>query len=146
MVKMSQQGDISPDASSSSGQVLGQQLNILDILKYLLSGWTWFLLSIAVFVAIAWYRYSITQKTYSGSTTVIFKDVKAAASEARLDRLTGSYRAGNVTNEILELKSNKLMRDAVTRLGADVSYIVMDYLREEELYMLPLISGQCHKT
>ena len=131
MVRMSEQQDLSPDKSLASK---GFNINPLDILKYLLSNWYWFLLSVAIFVGIAWYRYSTMQKTYSCSASVMFKDTKAAAAEARLDRLTGYGAKANVSNEILQLRSGKLMQDAVKRLGADVSYVVMDYLREEELY------------
>ncbi|MDO4186056.1 MAG: polysaccharide biosynthesis tyrosine autokinase [Bacteroidales bacterium] len=131
MVKMSQQNDMSPDKSLSA---TGMDINPLDILKYLLANWYWFVLSVLVFGGIAWYRYSTMQKTYSASASVMFKDTKAAAAEARLDRLTGYNNKANVSNEILELRSGKLMQDALKRLGGDVSYVVMDYLREEELY------------
>ena len=130
MVKMSQQNDMSPDKSLSA---TGIDINPIDIIKYLLSNWYWFILSIAIFGGIAWYRYSTMQKTYSASASVMFKDTKAAAQEARLDRLVGYNSKANVSNEILQLRSSKLMQDALKRLGADVSYTIMDYLREEEL-------------
>ncbi|MBQ9499530.1 MAG: chromosome partitioning protein ParA, partial [Bacteroidaceae bacterium] len=128
---MSQQNDMSPDKSLSA---TGIDINPIDILKYLLSNWYWFILSIAIFGGIAWYRYSTMQKTYSAHASVMFKDTKAAAQEARLDRLVGYNSKANVSNEILQLRSSKLMQDALKRLGADVSYSVMDYIREEELY------------
>ena len=128
---MSQQNDMSPDKSLSA---TGIDINPIDVLKYLLSNWYWFVLSIAIFAGIAWYRYSTMQKTYSASASVMFKDTKAAAQEARLDRLIGYNNKANVSNEILQLRSSKLMQDALKRLGADVSYTIMDYLREDELY------------
>lgn len=112
-------------------------INPLDVFKFLLSNWYWYLLSVGIFVCIGWYIYSTTQKMYSCSASVIFKDTQSAAAEARLDRLTGGYYYygnNNVSNEILQLRSNKLMQDVIKRLGAEVSYVVMDKLRKEELY------------
>ena len=131
MVKMSEQRDLSPDKSLASK---GFNINPIDIIKYFIFNWYWFVLCIIIFGGIAWYRYSTMQKVYSCSASIMFKDTKAAATEARLDRLTGYGAKANVSNEILQMRSNKLMQDAVKRLGAEVSYVVMDYLREEELY------------
>lgn len=116
---------------------VSSSINPLDIFKFLLSNWYWYLLSILICVTVGWYVFATTQKMYSCSASVIFKDTQSAAAEARLDRLTGGYYYGgnsNTSNEILQLRSNKLMQDVVKRLGAEVSYVVMDNLREEELY------------
>lgn len=50
-----------------------------------------------------------------------------------LDRFN-TYSYTNVSNEILQFQSHKLMRDVVNRLHANVCYLIMDDLREEELY------------
>lgn len=110
-------------------------INPLDLIKYMFSNWYWFVFSLVIFLSLGWYKYSITQKMYSCSASVIFKDNQSAAAEAQLDRLTGyNYAENNVANEILQLSSNKLMQDVVERLAVDVSYVVMDGLRELELY------------
>lgn len=48
--------------------------NIADILLFLLSKWPWFLLSLVLCVAFAWYRASTEPLVYYASTKVIIKD------------------------------------------------------------------------
>ena len=62
MVKMSAQQDLSPDSSFSSKAFT---INPMDIVKYLLYNWYWFVLSVAIFGGVQWYRYSTTQNVYS---------------------------------------------------------------------------------
>ena len=131
MVKMSQQPDLSP---TKTGSVKGFTINPLDIAKYLLGNWYWFALSVAIFGGFQWYRYATTQCEYRTNATVMFKDARANAQMAGLDRLASAAPAVNVSNEILQFMSPQLMTDAVQRLNADVSYEVMDYLRVKELY------------
>ena len=131
MVKMSEQKNMAPDSSLASK---GFNINPLDILRFLLSKWYWFALSVAIFGGWAWYRYSTTQFRYSTNSTVMFKDAHASARQAGLDRLANSTPQVNISNEILQFQSPELMRKAVLRLHAEVDYTVMDYLRVEELY------------
>ena len=131
MVKMSEQNSMAPDSSLASK---GFNINPLDILRFLLSKWYWFVLSISLFGGWAWYKYSTTQFRYSTNATVMFKDARATAREAGLDRLANSAPQVNISNEILQFRSPELMRKAVLRLHAEVDYTVMDYLRVEELY------------
>lgn len=131
MIKMSEQNDMSPDKFANVGSMFN--INPIDILMYLLSKWYWFVLSIALFGGYAWYQYAKTPYYYSRSTTVMIKGASRQMRSNGLDRFqTTSYT--NVSNEILQLKSYKLMRDVVTRLNANIDYVVMDGLREKELY------------
>lgn len=131
MIKMSEQNDMSPDKFSNVGSMFN--INPIDILMYLLSKWYWFVLSIALFGGYAWYQYAKTPFQYSRSATVMIKGASRQIRGNGLDRFqTTSYT--NVSNEILQLKSYKLMRDVVTRLNVHIDYVVMDGLREKELY------------
>lgn len=131
MIKMSEQHDMSPDKNASVGSMFN--INPIDILMYLLSKWYWFVLSIGLFGGYAWYQYAKTPYYYSRSATVMIKGASRQMRSNGLDRFqTTSYT--NVSNEILQLKSYKLMRDVVTRLHANIDYVVMDKLREKELY------------
>ncbi|MCH3939916.1 MAG: polysaccharide biosynthesis tyrosine autokinase [Bacteroidales bacterium] len=132
MIKMSDQQDMSPDKSASVG---GFNINPIDILMYLLSKWYWFLLGIAVFGGYAWYQYAKTPFVYSRSATVMIKDPSSNNIGRGLDRVN-TVMVTNVANEILQFRSHKLMRDVVNRLDANVNYVVMDKLREKELYSL----------
>ena len=130
MIKMSEQNDLSGDKTVSAG---GFNINPIDILMYLVSKWYWFVLSIALFGGYAWYQYAKTPYYYSRSATVMIKGASRQMRGNGLDRFqTSSFT--NVSNEILQFKSYKLMRDVVTRLGANIDYVVMDGLREKELY------------
>ena len=40
-----------------------QDVNIIDILMFLLSKWKWFVISIIVFGGLAWFQYARTPKT-----------------------------------------------------------------------------------
>ena len=131
MVKMSEQKDLSPDKSLTNR---GFNINPLDIAKYLLSNWYWFVLSVAVFGGVAWYKYATTQYKYSSTASVMFRDAKTTARDAGLDRLALGAPQVNITNEILQFQSPQLMHDAIWRLHAEVSYTIMDYLRVKELY------------
>ena len=130
MIKMSEQNDMSGDKTISAG---GFNINPIDILMYLLSKWYWFVLSIALFGGYAWYQYAKTPYYYSRSASVMIKSASRQMRNNGLDRFqTTSFT--NVSNEILQFQSYKLMRDVVSRLHANVCYVVMDGLREKELY------------
>ena len=131
MVKMTEQKSLQPDSALAAK---GFNINPLDILKYLLHNWFWFVLSIAVFGGWAWYKYSKTQFRYTTNATVMFKDAHTTARQAGLDRLANATPQVNVSNEILQFQSPELMRQAVLRLHAEVDYKIKDYLRWEELY------------
>ncbi|MBR6263659.1 MAG: chromosome partitioning protein ParA, partial [Prevotella sp.] len=122
---------MAPDTSIASK---GFNINPLDILKFLLSKWYWFALSIALFGGWAWYNYSTTQFSYSTNATVMFKDAHTSARQAGLDRLANSTPQVNISNEILQFQSPELMRNAILRLHAEIDYTIKDYLRDEELY------------
>lgn len=130
MIKMSEQKDLSGDKTISGG---GFNINPIDIIMYLLSKWYWFVLSIGIFGGYAWYQYAQMPFIYSRSATVMIKDPHSSRIGGGLDRFN-TYSYTNVSNEILQFQSHKLMRDVVERLHADMCYAIMDGLREEELY------------
>lgn len=130
MIKMSEQSDLSGDKTVGGG---GFNINPIDIIMYLLSKWYWFVLSVGLFGGYAWYQYAQTPFVYSRSATVMIKDAYSNNIGRGLDRFN-TYSYTNVSNEILQFQSHKLMRDVVNRLNANVCYTIMDGLREEELY------------
>lgn len=133
MIKMSEQQDMSaryPGEKATNS--VGFSINPLDIIFYLLRHWYWFILSVVVFGGWAYYQYAQIPFTYSRSATVMIKDPMGRGM-ANLERFR-QYSYANVSNEILQFQSHKLMRDVTERLGANVNYIIMDGLREKELY------------
>ena len=79
-----------------------QDVNIIDILLFLLSKWKWFVVSVIVFGSLAWFQYARTPKTYFRSATVIIKDPSNKISSAGLDRYDNYINKVNVANEILQ--------------------------------------------
>lgn len=110
------------------------EVNVMDILLYLASKWKWFLLSVIVFVGLAWLKYSSTPQVFFRSATVIIKDPSNKIASAGLDRYDNYINKVNVSNEILQFRSRKLMREVVKRVNADVDYQVKDGLLMSELY------------
>lgn len=129
MIQMSEQKDLSPDKNISGS---GFNINPMDMVMYLINRWYWFVLSIALFGGYAWYQYAKTPFKYSRSATVIIKN----ANQRRYDGLERfqTFSTTNVSNEILQFQSHNLMREAVSRLNANISYTISDGLREKELY------------
>ena len=110
------------------------EVNVMDILLYLASKWKWFLLSVIVFVGLAWLKYSSTPQVFFRSATVIIKDPSNKIASAGLDRYDNYINKVNVANEILQFRSRKLMREVVKRVNADVDYQVKEGLLMSELY------------
>ena len=128
---MSEQQDLSADKATTVGG--GFNINPLDIIMYLLSHWYWFVISIALFGGYAWYQYAKTPYMYMRSATVMIKGATRRNVPGGMERFQ-TYTYTNISNEVLQLKSYKLMKDAVSRLDANTCYIIMDQLREKELY------------
>lgn len=108
--------------------------NLTDILLYLLSKWPWFLLSLAVCVAFAWYRASTEPLVYYANTKVIIKDPSNKTSSAGLERYQNSINRVNVTNEILHLRSKRIIQEVVARMHADFTYLTHSGLRDVNIY------------
>lgn len=110
-----------------------KSINVLDIIKYLLYYWKWYMLVICLFVFYFYYEYSKTQYVYQQSMNVMIKTPTNAQLSMRLSRYSGLAPV-NVTNEILQFKSKELMRKVVRQLNTNINYTINQGLRENELY------------
>ncbi|KUY27446.1 GumC family protein [Elizabethkingia ursingii] len=119
--------------SHKVGDRTEHSINLLDILKYLLHHWKWFLLSIVVFGGYFYYQYSKTPFVYNQSEIVMIKTPSNTPTTARITRSFGTNTV-SVKDEIIQLKSKELMRLVVDRTGADKSYKIHSGLRDNELY------------
>ena len=109
-------------------------INLLDIFFYMLSYWYLFAIAIAVCVAIQAYRYSKAPFVYSSNATIMIKDPANTRASTKLDTYSSLINRTNVSNEILQFKSKRLMTEVVNRLGANISYMRHEGLRDVELY------------
>lgn len=110
------------------------EFNLLDIFKYLLSKWPWFVVSLAVCCSFAWYKSATEPLVYYSSAKVIIKDPSSKSSSAGLDHYSQSINKVNVANEILQFRSKQLMQQVVSRMHADVVYSTRRGLREVNVF------------
>lgn len=126
--------------NSQSGRKKETEINIVDLFFYLLYHWKWYVLSLLVCVGLAYVRYSKTEKVYSSSLKVYIKDLSGngasygPASTVGLDKYKNSINRVDVSSEILKLQSKNLLRQAVYRLHADISYKVKKGILLSDLY------------
>ena len=108
--------------------------NLADILLYLLSKWPWYVLALVVCLAFSWYRSASMPLVYYAQSKVIIKDPSNKTSTGGLDRYDNSINRVNVTNEILQLRSKRLLQEVVARTGADITYTTRRGLRDVNIY------------
>lgn len=111
-----------------------EQVNLVDIVLYLLSNWIWFVLCIALALCVAYIRYSRMPFMYQSSVTAIMKNPSTAIRTAQLGTYDQMVNKVNMSEEDLQLRSTSLMSQVVTALNADVYYNKKDKGREVELY------------
>lgn len=111
-----------------------QSINLLDVMRYLASYWKWYVLSIAVFTGYFFYEYSKTAFVYSRSVTIMIRNSENTPETVRLRRNSNMSFRSDGAGEIMLFRSKELMRSAVSRIHADVSYTVKEGLRCKELY------------
>ena len=109
-------------------------VNLLDLFWYLLGYWYWFVLCVLLVVGYQYYRYLKTPFVYRSDASVIIKNPSNTISTVRMDSYNNLINRTNVSNEILQFSSKRLMTMAVKRLRADVEYTKMDGLRNTMLY------------
>lgn len=123
--------EYNPTLSQSNEE---KSVNLLDILKYLLFYWKWYILSVALFVGYFYYQYSKTSFIYKQSMTVMIKTPNNSQGTMRMNRFNSFISPVNISNEILQLQSKEIMRQVVERSAANISYTVHRGLRDIELY------------
>ncbi len=111
-----------------------KSVNIIDLFKYLTIHWKWFVLSVLLFGGYYYYQYSRSTFMYRSSEMVMIKTPMNTPSTARITRTNSAFNSVSVAGEILQLNSKELMRRTIDRLNADVSYVVRNGLRDQELY------------
>ena len=65
-----------------------EQVNLIDIIYYLIGNWYWFILCILVCLGVTYFRYSRTTYKYSASVTAIIKNAKRVL-DSHKDELPG---------------------------------------------------------
>ena len=111
-----------------------RSINVLDVVRYLLFHWHWFVLSSLLFVGYYMYQYSKTPFMYRQTQVVMIKTPANSISSTRLTRTNAPLSTVNVAGDILQLRSKELMRQTIQEIDANISYTVRKKLRVHELY------------
>ena len=111
-----------------------EQVNLIDIIYYLIGNWPWFILCILISLGVAYFRYSRITYRYSASVTAIIKNAGDDIRTARLDTYDKMVNTVSVSTEELQLRSITIMSEVVKALDADVNYTDRIKFRNVELY------------
>lgn len=114
------------------------ELNIMDLARMGLANWHWFVLSIVVCMAFAFFYLKSRPYVYTRTASVLIKDEMRGAQltteASAFEELNMLNVKSSVDNEVLIFKSKRLMEEVARRLRLDVSYKVHRRLRDIELY------------
>lgn len=119
-------------------QVQHPQEESIDIRKFIfkvLRNWYWFVASIIVSFAIAWYINKYNDPVYSINASIIINEEKKSAAEMLINVLDRFSARKNVENEIAILRSYKMAYKAITDLPEfSISYFSVGRVRTPMLY------------
>ena len=116
-------------------------INIREILiKYLLK-WHWFLISVVICFAIAYFYLKITNEQYQVQSTILIRKDKSSSGLLDMSMLDGlggdiSGSSKEVEDEIQVLTSKSLMTNMIKSLGIETEYFEKNGFRYNEIYPL----------
>jgi len=111
-------------------------LKPMDVLVIVLSHWYWFVISIALCLAIAEYSIRKTRPLYTRSAAILIKQdgKNGSMDEASIETLGLKSFSADVNNEIFAIKSPIVMEDVIKRLKLQYRYDVEGVFHTETLY------------
>ena len=110
-------------------------INLHDIFIIVLKKWYLFVISVVVCMTIAALYLMSAPKVYERTASILVKDYRTNPSESALFQELAIFDGkNNVNNEVIILKSHKLMTETVHRLKLDIRYTVKKGLRTKDLY------------
>ena len=110
---------------------------VIDWICRVVSYWRWFLLSVVLFLSVAFFYVRLTTKVYRTTQTVLIRDDEASSRLLSLDRYVYPTLASNdIDSEIIRFSSPDLMLNVVRSLGLNVTYSKesRSRLRETDLH------------
>lgn len=123
---------VSTQTANSSSQSVVADINVMEIIWYLLRYWIWFVLFGLLGAGFMYYKSAKQSYTYQSNVTVILRD---QAQRTSVDfNIRGVRNRVNVENERLQLRSRKLIARAVEKIEGNVYYTTKDGLRTIDLY------------
>jgi len=115
-----------------------ETIDIKEIVYKVLANWYWFVLSIAIFMALGYYYQRIQPRIYESTTTVLLRQEQSAPEEMLLFQDLG-YNIGknNIDNEIGVFKSPDLITRIISSMELNTTYhhVANFGLYSPELYL-----------
>ncbi|MDP4238026.1 MAG: polysaccharide biosynthesis tyrosine autokinase [Bacteroidota bacterium] len=125
-----------PDLNSSNTEII----NIREILIKYLQKWHWFLISVIVCLAIAYFYLKTTNEQFDVQTTILIRKDNSKSGLLDMSMLDGlggvSGTSKEVEDEIQLLSSKTLMTNVIKSLGIETEYYEKNGLRYDEIYPL----------
>ena len=109
-----------------------------NILGMVLRNWYWFVISLVICLAIAWFQVKRTPPVYLRSASIMVKQNGADGMDKTLRDLGIDQTPTNIANEILLLKSSVVAEEVVRRLNLAVDYYEDGPFYDRTLYGLQL--------
>lgn len=112
-----------------------------NLLRKFLSKWHWFVLSVLVCVAAAYYYAQTQIPMHLITAKVQINDPKrgGASAETQLLGELGSMASATISNEVAILKTRYLLERVVNNMKLNVTYFNKGKLRNDELYEAPFV-------
>lgn len=114
------------------------KVNVMDLLRIALRSWYWFVLTLAVCLAVAWVKLNSTAPVYTRTASVLIKGGNGSgriSTESQMFQEMGLMSATvSIDNEMLIFKSERLSQEVVKRLNLQTSYLYEEGLRTLDLY------------
>ena len=113
--------------------------NLKDFLKPYIINWKWFIISVLLCLALAFFYIKRSTPVYNIKTTVLIKDAKSGSSSIESGLLQslggfGGMSNNSVENEIEVLRSKKIMTAVVDNNSLQASVFSKGTFRTRELY------------
>ena len=115
----------------------GLGIDIMDILFLCLGRWWWFVISLLVCGAFAWYQIRTTPEVFSRTAKLMIKSDGKQSIGGVADGLSAvgiNKNNSNVSNELIALKAPAIYTELVRQLGLNTCYSRTGRLLDKDLY------------
>jgi len=117
-----------------------ENINIREIIIKYIMKWHWFLISVVICFAIAYFYLKITNEQFQVQSTILIRKDKSTSGLLDLSMLDGlgggSSTSKEVEDEIQVLSSKTLMSSVIKTLAIETEYFVKTSFRYNEIYPL----------
>lgn len=123
----------SPQNHTPKKQSAPSAMVLKDIFTLCVANWYWFVISVAIALAIGIWKIKTTPPVYQRSVSILIKP-KESGSENLLKEFGIDNIASNLTNEMELLKTASIAREIAGRLNLNVEYYRDGYFHDILLY------------